>query len=80
MLTTEAYPDGLWTGKRLEVVTAECAFGMNVVKDLFAGVRDIVGGRSVAVQKTLRDSWRVAGTDQQSSRRARRDHRGRDAA
>ena len=60
MLTTEAYPEGLRIGTRIEVVTAECAFGMNVFKDLFAGVRDIVGGRSEAVQKTLRDSRRVA--------------------
>ena len=60
MLTTEAYPKGLKIAERIEVVTAECAFGMNVFKDLFAGVRDIVGGRSEAVQKTLRDSCRVA--------------------
>jgi len=33
---------------------------MNIFKDLFAGVRDIVGGRSEAVQKTMRDSRRTA--------------------
>lgn len=60
MLTTEAYPEGLKITERIEVVTAECAFGMNIFKDLFAGVRDIVGGRSEAVQKTLRDSRRTA--------------------
>lgn len=60
VLTTEAYPEGLTITKRIEIVTAECAFGMNVFKDLFAGVRDIVGGRSEAVQKTLRDSRRTA--------------------
>ena len=46
--------------KRIEIVTAECAFGMNIFKDLFAGVRDIVGGRSEAVQKTMRDSRKTA--------------------
>ena len=40
--------------------TAECAFGMNIFKDLFAGIRDIVGGRSEAVQNTMRDSRRTA--------------------
>lgn len=60
MLTTEAYPQGLTISRRIEVVTAECAFGMNIFKDLFAGVRDIVGGRSEAVQKTLRDARRTA--------------------
>ncbi|MHA6325998.1 YbjQ family protein [Roseivivax sp. CAU 1753] len=60
LLTTEAYPEGLKIEKRIEVVTAECAFGMNLFKDLFAGVRDVFGGRSEAVQKTLRDSRRTA--------------------
>ena len=54
-LTTETSPN-LNITKRIEIVTAECAFGMNIFKDLFAGVRDIVGGRSEAVQKTMRDS------------------------
>ena len=59
ILTTETAPN-LNITKRIEIVTAECAFGMNVFKDLFAGVRNIVGGRSEAVQKTMRDSRRVA--------------------
>tara|TARA_R110002153_G_scaffold257413_1_gene416615 strand:- start:1514 stop:2029 length:516 start_codon:yes stop_codon:yes gene_type:complete len=59
MLTTETAPNINIT-KRIEIVTAECAFGMNIFKDLFAGVRDIVGGRSKAVQKTMRDSRRTA--------------------
>jgi uncharacterized protein YbjQ (UPF0145 family) len=33
---------------------------MNMFKDLFAGVRNVVGGRSEAVQKTMRDSRRTA--------------------
>ena len=59
VLTTETAPNFKIT-KRIEVVTAECAFGMNIFKDLFAGVRDIVGGRSEAVQKTMRDSRKTA--------------------
>ena len=59
LLTTETAPN-LNITKRIEIVTAECAFGMNIFKDLFAGVRDIVGGRSEAVQKTMRDSRRTA--------------------
>ena len=59
MLTTETAPN-LKIMKRIEIVTAECAFGMNAFKDLFAGVRNIVGGRSEAVQQTMRDSRRVA--------------------
>ena len=59
LLTTETAPD-LSITKRIEIVTAECAFGMNIFKDLFAEVRDIVGGRSEAVQKTMRDARRTA--------------------
>jgi uncharacterized protein YbjQ (UPF0145 family) len=59
LLTTETAPN-LNITERFEIVTAECAFGMNIFKDLFAGVRDIVGGRSEAVQKTMRDSRRTA--------------------
>ena len=59
LLTTETAPN-LNITKRIEIVTAECAFGMNIFKDLFAGVRDIVGGRSAAVQDTMRDARRTA--------------------
>ncbi len=59
VLTTETAPN-LNITKRIEIVTAECAFGMNIFKDLFAGIRDIVGGRSEAVQRTMRDSRRTA--------------------
>ncbi|MDA7550349.1 heavy metal-binding domain-containing protein [Rhodobacteraceae bacterium] len=58
LLTTETAPN-LNITKRIEIVSAECAFGMNIFKDLFASVRDIVGGRSEAVQKTMRDSRRT---------------------
>ena len=59
MLTTETAPS-LNITRRIEIITAECAFGMNIFKDLFAGIRDIVGGRSEAVQKTMRDARKTA--------------------
>lgn len=59
MLTTETAPN-LKITKRIEIVTAEFAFGMNIFKDLFAGVRDVVGGRSKAVQETMRDARKTA--------------------
>ncbi|WP_185803198.1 YbjQ family protein [Pontivivens nitratireducens] len=59
LLTTETAPN-LPITERIEIVTAECAFGMNIFKDLFAGVRDVIGGRSEAVQKTMRDARRTA--------------------
>lgn len=55
LLTTESNSN-LQIIERIDIVTAECAYGMNVFKDLFASVRDVFGGRSEAVQKTMRDA------------------------
>ena len=55
MLTTETNPQGLTVEKRLEIITAECAFGMNIFRDFFAGMRDFFGGRSKATQRILRE-------------------------
>lgn len=38
----------------LGVVTGEAVLGANIFKDLFAGIRDIVGGRSAAYEGELR--------------------------
>jgi len=54
ILTTETYPFGLEISNRLQIVTAECVFGMNMVKDFFAEVTDLVGGRSNTTQKLFR--------------------------
>ena len=42
--------------EELDVITAECVFGMNVFRDFFAGLTDFFGGRSEARQKVLRDA------------------------
>ena len=42
--------------EELEIITAECVFGMNVFRDFFAGMTDFFGGRSEASQKVLRDA------------------------
>ena len=44
------------------VVTGETIIGANIFRDLFAGIRDIVGGRSGAYEKVLADvliTWPV---------------------
>ena len=38
------------------VVTGETIIGANMFKDLFAGIRDIVGGRSSSYEKVLREA------------------------
>jgi uncharacterized protein YbjQ (UPF0145 family) len=44
----------------LGVVTGEVIVGANIFKDLFAGIRDIVGGRSGSYESTLRDARATA--------------------
>ncbi|MCC6862122.1 MAG: heavy metal-binding domain-containing protein [Bryobacterales bacterium] len=51
-------------GKRIRdyrgVVTGEAILGANIFRDLFAGIRDIVGGRSAAYEKELRTAREMA--------------------
>lgn len=42
------------------VVTGEAILGVNIFRDFFAGVRDIVGGRSGAYEKELRKAREIA--------------------
>jgi uncharacterized protein YbjQ (UPF0145 family) len=42
------------------VVTGEVIVGANIFKDLFAGIRDIVGGRSGTYESTLKDARTTA--------------------
>jgi len=56
VVTTESSLSGYTVEQRIEVISAECVFGMNLFKDFFAGMRDIFGGRSKASQKVLRDA------------------------
>lgn len=44
----------------LGVVTGEAVMGTNLFRDLFAGIRDIVGGRSGSYEKELRKARDVA--------------------
>jgi uncharacterized protein YbjQ (UPF0145 family) len=42
------------------IVSGEAILGANIFKDLFAGIRDIVGGRSAAYEKELRHAKEIA--------------------
>ena len=43
----------------IDIVTAECVFGLHLFKDIFSGVRDIVGGRAKGQQDALREARQV---------------------
>jgi uncharacterized protein YbjQ (UPF0145 family) len=44
----------------LGLVTGEAILGANIFKDFFAGIRDIVGGRSAAYEEELRKAKEIA--------------------
>ena len=56
-------------GKRITtyfgIVTGEAILGANVFKDLFAGIRDIVGGRSATYEAELQKARDIAITELQ---------------
>lgn len=51
--TTTPTVEGRPVQRYLGIVCGEAILGANIMKDLFAGVRDIVGGRSDAYEKEL---------------------------
>ncbi len=61
-------------GKRITryfgLVSGEAILGANIFKDLFAGIRDIVGGRSAAYEKELRQAKEIAIDEMKEQARA----------
>ncbi|MFC1543703.1 heavy metal-binding domain-containing protein [Gemmatimonadota bacterium] len=60
ILTTTPDIEGKSITQYLGIVTGEAIMGANIVKDLFAGVRDIVGGRSATYEKELLRAQKIA--------------------
>jgi uncharacterized protein YbjQ (UPF0145 family) len=60
LITTTPNIEGKRTKEYLGIVTSEAVVGANLFRDLFAGVRDIVGGRSGAYEKELRKARNLA--------------------
>jgi len=46
--------------KHFGIVSGEAILGANIFKDFFAGIRDIVGGRSAAYEEELRKAKTLA--------------------
>jgi uncharacterized protein YbjQ (UPF0145 family) len=53
LLTTTSVIDGKRIVNYHGLVSGEAILGANIFKDLFAGIRDIVGGRSATYEKEL---------------------------
>jgi uncharacterized protein YbjQ (UPF0145 family) len=63
ILTTTPGIEGRRIVRYAGVVTGEAILGANIFKDLFAGIRDIVGGRSAAYEQELRRARSIALTE-----------------
>lgn len=60
LLTTTPTIEGKKIVRYCGVITGEAILGANVFKDLFAGIRDIVGGRSATYERELQRARDIA--------------------
>lgn len=56
LITTTPGIEGKPIQKYIGIVTAEAIIGANIVKDIFAGIRDIVGGRSSTYERVIEEA------------------------
>lgn len=60
IVTTTPGIEGKRISRYLGIVTGEAILGANIFKDIFAGIRDIIGGRSAAYENELRKARTIA--------------------
>jgi uncharacterized protein YbjQ (UPF0145 family) len=60
LISTTSTLDGRPIKTYLGLVTGEAILGANIFRDIFAGIRDIVGGRSAAYEQELRKAKSIA--------------------
>jgi uncharacterized protein YbjQ (UPF0145 family) len=60
LVVTTPTLEGRRINRYLGLVSGEAILGANIFRDLFAGITDIVGGRSAAYEKELRKAKRIA--------------------
>ena len=60
LLSTTSVVEGQPVSRYLGVVTGEAIIGANIFRDMFATVRDVVGGRSATYEKGLAEAREVA--------------------
>ena len=69
LLTTTNNIEGQKISKYFGMVTGEAIIGANIVKDFFASITDVVGGRSGAYEKSLKDAKDIAVQEMQDAAR-----------
>jgi uncharacterized protein YbjQ (UPF0145 family) len=71
IVTTTPSVDGRATTEYLGIVTGEAILGANVFKDVFAGIRDIVGGRAAAYERELKRARDIAFSEMEAEATSR---------
>ena len=66
LMTTTSVVEGRPVSKYLGVVTGEAIIGANVFRDMFAAVRDVVGGRSATYERGLAEARDIAMSEMQA--------------
>lgn len=69
--TTTDSVEGRRVVEYLGVVTGEAIIGVNIFRDMFSGIRDIIGGRAGGYQNALRDAREAAFADMEEMARGR---------
>ena len=60
LIITTPTVEGKRITKYLGLVSGDAILGANIFKDFFAGIRDIVGGRSAAYERELQQAKAIA--------------------
>lgn len=60
IVTTTPTIEGKSIKEYLGIVVGEAVMGTNMFRDLFAGIRDIIGGRAAAYEKELVKARKIA--------------------
>ncbi len=60
IVTTTPSIEGKKIVKYLGIVSGEAIIGANFIKDIFASIRDIVGGRASSYEEGLREAKNIA--------------------
>lgn len=60
ILTTSGIVQGSTIETYLGIVTAEVVYGSNALRDFFAGIRDIIGGRTASYERVFERGQREA--------------------
>ena len=71
IVTTTTAVEGRPVQEHLGVVTGEAILGANIFRDVFAVVRDVVGGRSGSYEKVLREARDTALAEMQEEAKQR---------